>query len=498
MSSAGALRAWSPSRLPSHWLVMAVLFAGALGVGYVLLPGQVQRIAMLERDGQSEQALAMLEQGYRDGDRRMRPMLQLQTLYEQLGRLDQARTVLAELTERHPRDANVLKRALSFHRMTQDRPAYIRTLQTQIAVKYSEEACKELIGLLRLQSAAAEEQGAIQGCRQRGYRRAEDMIRLASLLASSGDFAQASAILRGVDDLRRLKTDKDRTQLTATLIEIDQPREAYRRAMRWLRGARDTPLALTIISLLAGGNKHDVAIELARDISVPGDAVSLAVAELMLDRGEPLAAKTYLHGWIEKARLNSQELASRFIVACLDAEDPDAALAAARRFGLGKLTQPDLVALAEALAAIDRQADFDTVRAVIKPEVIAENPLLGAAVALQRGAPEAGQTLLSAVAVDELDEWRLSLWARLMDHTGRTEVAAATLRSMGVESQQVAVPKSVTVERGIIRRPKRVTRARFRRLPSVSAAKSKQGGAVPTPTPAPALPFGYLINPGGG
>jgi hypothetical protein len=293
MSSAGALRAWSPS-LPSHWLVMSVLFAGALGVGSVLLPGQVQRIAMLERDGQSEQALAMLEQGYRDGDRRMRPMLQLQTLYEQLGRLDQARTVLAELTERHPRDANVLKRALSFHRMTQDRPAYIRTLQTQIAVKYSEEACKELIGLLRLQSAAAEEQGAIQGCRQRGYRRAEDMIRLASLLASSGDFAQASAILRGVDDLRRLKTDKDRTQLTATLIEIDQPREAYRRAMRWLRGARDTPLALTIISLLAGGNKHDVAIELARDISVPGDAVSLAVAELMLDRGEPLAAKTYL------------------------------------------------------------------------------------------------------------------------------------------------------------------------------------------------------------
>jgi hypothetical protein len=148
------------------------------------------------------------------------------------------------------------------------------------------------------------------------------------------------------------------------------------------------------------------------------------------------------------------------------------------------------VSLAEALAAIDRQADFDAVRAVIKPEVIAENPLLGAAVALQRGAPEAGQTLLSAVAVDELDEWRLSLWARLMDHTGRTEVAAATLRSM-----MGTANRGAGVERGIIRQPKRVTRARFRRLPWCRRPRAKRGAVYKRPS---ALPFGTLINPGGG
>lgn len=482
------LRALKPLwQMPSHWLVMGVLFAGALGIGYVLLPGQNQRIAMLERDGQSDQALAMLERNFAGGDRGLRPMLQLEGLYEQLGRLDKARSTLGELVSRYPRDTNVLKRANSFYRMTQDRAAYIATLKAQIAVRYSEDACKELIALLRLESAAPEEQTAIQTCRQRGYRRPEDMIRLAYLQAASGDFVQASALFRSVDDVRRLKTDLDRTQLVATLIELDQPREAYRRALRWLRGSRDTQFALSVISMLAAGNKHDIAIELARDISVPGDAVSLAVAELMLDRGEPLAAKSYLHGWADKAHIDSQELLSRLILACLDAEDPDTAFAAATKFGLNRTAQPDLVALAEAMAAIGRQADFDAIRAAIKPEVLADNPLLAAAVAVQRGAPETGQSLLSAVAVDDLDEWRLSLWARLMDSTGKPEVAAATLKNMGVDPPPAVVPERVTVERGIIRRPKRVTRSRFRRLPSVSAQR-KAGGGGSSP-PATVSPF---------
>ena len=64
---------------------MGVLFVGALGFGYVLLPGQVQRVAMLERDGQSQQARAMLEQSYLAGDQSFRTLYQLQGLYEQFG-----------------------------------------------------------------------------------------------------------------------------------------------------------------------------------------------------------------------------------------------------------------------------------------------------------------------------------------------------------------------------------------------------------------------------
>lgn len=481
-------------KVPAHWLIMGTLFVGALGIGFALLPGQVQRVAMLERDGQAHEALELLEKSYSDGSHDIRSLMQIEQLYEQQGQLDKARAVLAELVERQPRDANVLKRGALFYKMTQDDDAYIATLSRQVALKYTEDTCRELIGILRLRNATTAEQAAIQDCRRHGYRRSDDIVRLASLVTVDGDLAQASALLRSVDDLRRLKSEKERTQLIATLLDLDQPREAYRRAVRWLRGQRETRLALSLITQFANANQHDIGIELAKDISAPGDAVSLSIAELMLDRGQPLAAQSYLRGWLEKAQLNNAELISRFIVATLDAEDPDAAMLAGRRYGLTKLPQPDLVSLAEALAATGRQADFDTIRDLIKPDVLAENPLLGAAAALQSGAPEAGQSLLSTVAVDELDEWRLSLWARLMDRTGKTAVANETLRKMGVDATPEAQPERVAVVPRMIRRPKRVVRARYKRFPSSAAGRARQNA----PPPSLFNPFNWTNSPGGG
>lgn len=481
--------------LPAHRIIMGVLFASALFVGYELLPGQVQRVAMLERDGQSQQARDVLERSFAEGDRSQRTLLQLQALYEQLGQLDRAKEILGLLQGRYPRDSNILKRAAGFYKMTQDETAYIATLRSQLDLRYSENGCRELLGLLRLHATAAQELAALQLCRQRGYRRPDDMLRLASMLAADGDLAQSSTILRGMDDLRRLKLDKDRSLLAVILLELDQPREAYRRALRWLRGGRETGFALSIIDQMATANKHDIAIELAREISVPGDAISLAVAELMLDRGEPLAAKSYLRGWIEKSKLDNEELASRFIVACLDAEDPENAMAGAQKYGLEKLYQVDLVALAEALAATGRQQQFDLVRAVIRPEIFRENPLLGAALALQRGAPETSKTLLSTVAVDELDEWRLSLWARLMSRTGRTGVASLALQRLGVEpgaAEAVAIAQTdaqgvrVAVEPRLIRRPARKSaRSRLRRFPQSAQVRARQVAPGQAAAPIP-------------
>ena len=118
--------------------------------------------------------------------------------------------------------------------------------------------------------------------------------------------------------------------------------------------------------------------------------------------------------------------------------------------------------------------------------------LLQAAVAVERGAPEAGRSLLSTVAVDDLDEWRLSLWAKLMDRTGKTAAAAETLRQLGVDQATVptAQPERAVVEPRMIRRTKRITRTRFKRP---SAARAKQ---APQAAPAPA--FGATGIPSGG
>ncbi len=293
-------------------VAMSAVFLAAVVAGWLLLPGEAERIAMLERDGKDREALTILEQQFAAGDRRQRTVYQLQRLYEMLGDLPKARAMLEQLGEARPRDATVQRQLAGFYRQTEDNGAYMRSLERQIDLKYSEPACRELIGMLRLAGDYAKEQATIVKCRQKGYRRTEDIVRLGQLLATDGDVQQASQLLRSVDDLKRLKSDRERLQLFAILLEAEQPREAVRRAARWAKGAKEDSLALTLIEMLVRGERQDLAVELARDVSVPGDSVSLAVAEIMLDKSQIEAAQSYLRGWMGRAKLSDPAIVSRF------------------------------------------------------------------------------------------------------------------------------------------------------------------------------------------
>ncbi len=405
-----------------HTVIMMVVFLGALVVGYLLLPGANERIAMLEQDGHNQQAMAMLERRFAAGDRSQRTLFQLQRLYEQAGDITRAGQLLEMLAELRPRDANIQRRLGQFYKQTQNEAKYLKALEQQLLVRYSEPVCKQLIGLYRSGGEFANEQRWLETCRQKGYRRSDDLIRLAYLIAADGKLAEATSLLRSVDDRRRLRQVSDRRLFFAALIENDQSEEAQRRALRWLKGSKDTAFALELIDGLVEDKKHDLAVNLAREVGTPGDAVSLTVAELLLDRTQDVAARAYLRGWFEVARLTEPGVTLRFIAAALDADDAELAYQGAVKFGLNRLGQSELVALAEALSASNKSNLFQEVRKLLDPQTLVENPLLAAAIEVERGANEPARALLSRVQVDNLDEWRLALWARLMETTSRRAV----------------------------------------------------------------------------
>lgn len=426
-------RSWRGFSFEPQSIVMSVVFAGALLTGYALLPGVNERIAMLERDGRNTQALDILERRFAEGDRRPRTLYQLVGLYDQFGNLPRLKETLEALAQARPRDAQVRRQLVQFYATTQDNTAYLAALESEVELRYSETACRELVGLHRMRGEYVKEQAAIVQCRQKGYRRAEDVVRLAELVATDGDYAQASQLLRSVDDLKRLKSDRERLQLFAMLVDAEQPREALRRGVRWAKASRDQEFSLTLIDNLVKRGRHDVAIELAKETSVQGDAISLTVAEIMLDRGETIAARAFLNGWAQSAKDPALDTASRFIDSTLDAEDAEQAFAFASRFGLTRLPQTLLVALAEALSVVGKRQDFDAVRATLSRDTLAVNPLLGAAEELDRGQQAASRELLAKVEPDKLDVWRLTLWARLMRETGRGAEAETMLQSLGVD-----------------------------------------------------------------
>lgn len=427
-----------------HLLVMGAVFIGAVLVGYLLLPDANERIAMLERDGHDDQALEILQSRYASGDRSQRTLFQLQSLYEERGDIGRAQTMLELLAQARPRDANVQRHLAEFYRSTQNEAGYIRVLERRLAMRFSQPVCKELIGLHRRVGNYEAEQRMIASCHALGYRRPDDLIRLAHLEAADGRLAEAAALLQSVDDRRRLQSDEDRMMLVAALLEANGAEEAKRRASRWSKGSRDDALLLQIIDKLAESRRHDLAIDLARDIGRPGDSVSLAVGELMLDQDQIVAARTYLRGWLEATKLTDPETAARIVRAALEAEDPLLAYRAAELFGLKSLSQDDLVALAEALSALEQTEAFQAVKARIAPENLQGNPLLAAAIEVDQGKPEPARQLLSTIEVKALDEWRLALWARLMNSTGRRATAEQTLREIAAGVAGAERPLSVT------------------------------------------------------
>lgn len=442
--------------LKPHLIVMLILFAGAAIAGVLLLPGDAERIAMLERDGSNERALKLLEQSFAAGDRSQRTLYQLEHLYAHFGDLAKSRAMLELLVAARPRDLELQRRAVRFYRDTHDTEAYLAGLSRLLTRRYSEAVCRELIAQLRLVGQFAREREAIERCRLKGYRRIDDIVRLAELEAANGDTRQAVTILRKVDDVGRLDSEHSRLTLLSLLADGGEPGEIVERVLQWVSpaagGPPDARFALVALDLLARQRAHDAAMEVARKAGRPGDAVSLAVAGLLLDQNQAAAARAYLRGWRERADPADIALAERAIRFSLDAEDTALALELAERAGLDRLGQPSLVALAEALAASGRRPEFETVRREIASDTIAAHPLLAAMGEFDRGATASGRDILDRVATDALEPWRLALWARLMRDSGEAAAADQRLRSLGVVT--AALPDE----------PPRVLRRRTRRV----------------------------------
>ena len=417
--------------LSPHRVIMAMIFAGALMVGVAILPGANERVAMLERDGHSRDALKILETEYAHGDRKYRTLYQMQALYENEGDLPKARQLLEAMAVANPRDAALRGQLTLFYKNAQDQPAYIAALKTQIDTKYSESACRELIALLRSQGDYAAEQSALQQCRQRGYRRPEDLSRLAELVAADGDGAQAATILRSIDDLKRLRSGRERYQLLTLLLEQDQPNEAERRALRWIKGTKDDGLAIGLIDTLAHSKFPNLAIAVAKEAGSPGDSVSLTVAERLIERSELVPAKLYLNGWLtgwkEKSQAPQEGLAGRFVEAALNAGDPATALKGARKFGLVAVSPALLERLATELTNAALTTDAAEVRKAAgleeQPQPSMREDASGntgdaltpdpqsAAIEPAQSAPNQSNT----ARADQLEPWRRSLWAKMSD-----------------------------------------------------------------------------------
>ena len=136
-------------QLRPNIVAVAALALSALVLALFMLPGDQERIAVLERDGHYRQALTALESRFAKGDRRQPTLFQLFRLYERHGDIAKARVMLEMLVELRPYDHHLQRQLAEFYKITQDEDSYVRALARQLDIRYSEPACRSLIGIWR-------------------------------------------------------------------------------------------------------------------------------------------------------------------------------------------------------------------------------------------------------------------------------------------------------------------------------------------------------------
>ncbi len=489
-----AMWAWTTSSRPilrsmhrPYLIVMPTVFAGAIAIGIAILPGEQERIAALERDGQPARALMLLEARFARGDRSNTTLFNLQRLYDFFGDNEKGRTALELLAEQRPRDPIIQRQLAQLYKATQDEPAYIKTLQAQLALRYSEPACRELIGLHRRRNDYEAEHAVLRSCRASGYRRPDELVRLAFLEMADERMGEAAQIMLAVDDRRRLAAGRERLLLFAALLDIKRPDEAVRRASRWLRASLDEEQAIEFIYKLVEADRNDLALQLATAVSKPGDAVSLTVGEIMIDKEEYTAARAFLTGWLQQNKVMDLELAIRFVSAGLDCDEPSLAMRGAERFGIDRFDQPELGRLAEMLIARGFGPIFDRVRAYLKPDTISANPLLAAGIELRAGRLEQARAILVRVQPDRLDDRRIEHFSRLVDQAGRTPALSAVLREPRIVAP-IPAPGARPQVLGPAQAKQRILKRAVanKQLRAKQRAKAQQPGTLPAPFQVPA------------
>lgn len=479
-----------PFRMKPHQAVMGGVFAAALAAGFAMLPGNEVRVAMLERDGHSREALALLEDRYASGDRNYRILYQMVALHENEGNAARAGEILNEMVAQRPRDIVLRRRITKFYRDTQNASAMTAALIAELSVRYSEAACRDLIAQHRLAGDYVLEKTAIQSCRQQGYRRPDDLARLAELLAVDGDTAQAASILRSIDDVKRLKDSRGRYQLLAFLIKEQQPKEAERRALRWIKSERDDAFTVGLIDAFAQSDFPDSAIELAKTAGQAGDGVALTVAERLLEKSQPAAARLYLKGWLESAASADPETAARFVAAATEAGDAETAFAGVKKFRIQKLSKNAGLKLATALRSAGLREQAREILASIAPaDTAPTQPIVGSEAVTELEAPLPSVSAAAAAASKSLGGDPLALW-RQVNSARVTKDAAQWAVALGFPGTKQRVVRSSSNAK-VLKKTARVlqrtkTLRTLKQKKKLAQQKSKPvGGAAVAPAPAP-------------
>jgi Flp pilus assembly protein TadD len=333
----------------ARYLFLAVIALGALVAAVKLAPGDLERLAMLERDGRHEQAMGELQQLYSEGQRGPELMRRLFNLEIRFGLVDEARQVLEEYARLRPSDSEAQMGLIRFYQTNQLEEPYVATLRAQYERTRSRELLSELLGFYRISGRFRDEEDILERTALANRAGPAEFERLGLLAAARGDLQVAARALRRADGRVDEPSRAARLGLFRVLVELKELDEAHQRCLAWLRTWRDPELAVELMETFSQAGRADLALDIGARFGGPGNDVTLASAEILNDQGRHGEVLQKLREYQSGGLPEDRDRAQRFISISASSGGAEMALRAARLVGMRKLEGSVILDLLDSL-----------------------------------------------------------------------------------------------------------------------------------------------------
>ncbi|KAB2850816.1 MAG: hypothetical protein F9K44_03705 [Hyphomicrobiaceae bacterium] len=343
--------------MAARYLFLGGLAAATVVTAIRLLPGDLERVSQLERDGRFEAAMAALDRLHATGNRDPRIALSLYKLKVHFGELDRAQALIEEYARARPRDTQAQLGLVRFYQQTHQPEPYIGALRQLWERTRSAELQKELVGFYRLDGRFAEEEEVLERASRTGRATTADLERLGLLAAGRGDLQRAARALRRADRRLDARAQQSRLSLFAILLALKEHEEAFERSATWLKSWQSQDATLGIMEDLAEAGRADLAIALSARFGGSGSEVTLIGAEMLAEANRIPELKKRLAEYVERGLPETREPAARFISLSVAAGELETALKAARNIGLKQLPADTVADLLEALSDLTEDGE---------------------------------------------------------------------------------------------------------------------------------------------
>ena len=336
-------------------LFLLTIAVAAIWAAVALIPGDLERVAMFERDGRYSEALSELQRQYDSGRRGPGALIELYKLHVRFGDIDAAQKYLEEFSRTRPQDLQTQIALLKFYKQNSRLDEYLALLKSLNERLHTKALLTELLGYYRLtgQSVAEEDELEAAARSNRPPLSPSDLERLGLLAAARGDLQRAAKALRQADARRDPQARHGRQSLFQILLDLNATDEAEARALGWLRKWRDPELLADFMSSLARVGRWDLGVKLTDASGIVDDRTVVAGAELLAQGGRFDEARLRLAKYDAGELPSDPETLVQMTAVAAASGDAPLALRSARQAGFNRL---DGETVGELLTCLEQHA----------------------------------------------------------------------------------------------------------------------------------------------